>query len=71
MLSDIVGPKGRVFGIENAGWKRTTKVDEKMAAEPGRANFTLQVQPFGQFTLPTKVDLFWITQNYHDLHIAE
>ena len=39
--------------------------------EPGRANFTLQVQPFGHFALPTKVDLFWITQNYHDLHIAK
>ena len=42
-----------------------------MAAEPGRANFTLEVQPFGQFVLPTKVDLFWITQNYHDLRIAQ
>ena len=71
MLSDIVGPNGRVFAIENAGWKSTTKVDQAMVAEPGRSNVTLQVQPFGQFVLPTKVDLFWITQNYHDLHIAE
>ena len=71
MLSDIVGPRGRVYGIENAGWKEAVKLDQAMAAEPGRSNFTLQVQPFGQFTLPTTVDLFWITQNYHDLHIAK
>ena len=71
MLSDIVGPRGRVYGIENAGWKEAVKLDQAMAAEPGRSNFTLQVQPFGQFELPTRVDLFWITQNYHDLHIAK
>ena len=71
ILSDIVGPRGRVYGIENAGWKGADKVDQAMAAEPGRSNFTLQVQPFGQFALPTRVDLFWITQNYHDLHIAK
>ena len=52
MLSDVVGPKGHVYGIENAGWKEAVKLDEAMAAEPGRSNFTLQVQPFGQFALP-------------------
>ena len=26
---------------------------------------------FGAVKLPKKVDLFWITQNYHDLHIAK
>lgn len=71
MLSDIVGPKGRVYGIENAGRKGAVKVDQIMVAEPGRSNVTLQVQPFGQFALPTKVDPVWITQNYHDLHIAK
>src|SRR5579875_654740 len=48
MLSDVVGPKGHVYGVENAGWKEAVKLDEAMAAEPGRSNFTLQVQPFGQ-----------------------
>jgi len=71
MLSDVVGPKGRVYGLENAGWKDAVKADERLAAEPGRANVTLDVEPFGQFKLPAKVDLFWITQNYHDLHIAK
>jgi len=71
MLSDIVGPAGKVYGLENAGWKDAVKADQAVLAEPGRANVTLDVEPFGQFKLPEKIDLFWITQNYHDLKIAK
>jgi predicted methyltransferase len=71
MLSDVVGPKGRVFAVENAGWKGAVAADRKMAAEPARANVALDVEPFGQMKLPAKIDLFWITQNYHDLKIAK
>jgi predicted methyltransferase len=71
LLSDIVGPTGRVYGLENAGWKEAVKADEQLVAKPGRSNVTLDVEPFGQFKLPRKIDLFWITQNYHDLHIAK
>lgn len=70
-LSDIVGPKGKVISIENAGWKGAVKADQAMLAEPGRTNVRLDVEPFGQMNLPEKVDLFWITQNYHDLKIAK
>lgn len=71
MLSDIVGPKGKIVGVENAGWKGAVKADNEMLAQLGRANVRLDVEPFGQMTLPEKVDLFWITQNYHDLKIAK
>ncbi|HEY5072379.1 MAG TPA: methyltransferase [Caulobacteraceae bacterium] len=71
MLSDVVGPTGMVHGLENAGWKEAVKADERLVAQPGRANVTLDIEPFGQFRLPGKIDLFWITQNYHDLHIAK
>ncbi|MGI8840052.1 MAG: class I SAM-dependent methyltransferase [Caulobacteraceae bacterium] len=71
MLSDVVGPKGRILAVENAGWKGAVKADQAMVAEPGRANVTLDVEPFGQMKLPAKIDLFWITQNYHDLKIAK
>jgi predicted methyltransferase len=71
MLSDIVGPGGKVFGLENAGWKDAVKADQDMLAQLGRANVDLDVEPFGRFKLPAKVDLFWITQNYHDLKIAK
>ena len=69
MLSDIVGPKGHVYAIENAKWDDGS--DAKMAAEPGHGNVSVQIVKFGEFDMPQKVDLFWITQNYHDLHIAK
>jgi len=67
MLSDVVGPKGHVTGIENFKWDDGS--DAKVAA--AYKNVTIQVNAFGDFTLPKPVDLFWITQNYHDLHIAK
>lgn len=69
LLSDVVGPQGKVYGLENKNWDDGT--DAKVAAEPGRGNVTIQSAPFGQFALPEKVDVFWTTQNYHDLHIAK
>lgn len=69
LLGDVVGPQGKVYGIENQKWDDGS--DAKVAAEPGRANVSIQTGAFGQFTLPEKVDVFWTTQNYHDLHIAK
>jgi predicted methyltransferase len=69
LISDVVGPKGKVYGIENAKWDKGE--DAKMAAEPGHGNVSIQLVKFGEFTLPQRVDLFWTTQNYHDLHVAE
>jgi predicted methyltransferase len=71
LISDVVGPQGKVYGLENAGWKGAAEQDQKVAAEPGRSNVTIDSEPFGQFKLPEKVDVFWVTQNYHDLHIAK
>jgi predicted methyltransferase len=67
MLSDVVGPKGHIYGIENAKWDDGS--DAKVAAN--HKNVSIQIVKFGEFNLPEKVDLFWITQNYHDLHIAK
>jgi len=71
LLSDVVGPQGKIYGLENAGWKDAVKLDQQLLVEPGRKNVQMDAEPFGQFKLPQKVDLFWITQNYHDLHIAK
>jgi predicted methyltransferase len=71
LLSDIVGPKGKVYGVENAGWKDAVKADQQLLAEPGRSNVVVDILPFGQMNLPAGLDLFWITQNYHDLKIAK
>src|ERR1700735_5699763 len=71
MLSDVVGPKGEIYGLENAGWKDAVKADQQLLAEPRLSTVALYVEPFGAFRLPEPVDLFWITQNYHDLKIAK
>lgn len=68
-LSDVVGPSGHVFGIENAKWDDGS--DAKVAAAVKNHNVSIQSVKFGDFSLPQKVDLVWITQNYHDLHIAK
>lgn len=69
MLSDVVGTKGKIYALETTRWEPCLPADQKMAAEPGRENVVVDGQPFGEFNLPQKIDLFWITQNYHDLHI--
>jgi predicted methyltransferase len=71
MISDIVGPNGKVISIENAGWKGAGEADRKTIASLPTQNVDLQVNPFGQMTLTQPIDLFWITQNYHDLKIAK
>jgi predicted methyltransferase len=71
MLSDIVGPTGKIYGIENTGWKGAVAADQKVVDDLKRTNIVIDPESFGHFSLPQKVDLFWITQNYHDLHIAK
>ncbi|HEX4533179.1 MAG TPA: hypothetical protein VH000_03030 [Rhizomicrobium sp.] len=69
MLSGVVGPSGKIYGIENAKWDDGS--DAKVSSEPSHGNVSIQIVKFGEFNLPQPVDLFWITQNYHDLHIAK
>ena len=69
MLSDVVGPKGKVYGLETTIWKDCAPLDAKVAAVD--KNFTVDAEGFGAFKVPEKFDLFWITQNYHDLHIKK
>jgi predicted methyltransferase len=68
LLCDVVGPKGRVYGIENLEWSNTA-FDKQLKSE--RRNIFLQRTKLGEFDLPEKIDVFWITQNYHDLHVTE
>src|SRR6185437_6170494 len=68
-LSDVVGRRGHIYAIENPKWDDGS--DAKAVAAVRDHNVTLQMVKFGEFNLPQKVDLVWITQNYHDLHIAK
>ncbi len=69
MLSDVVGPDGHIYGIENTKWDDGS--DARVAAAVKDHNVSMQSVRFGDFSLPQKVDLVWITQNYHDLHIPK
>ena len=68
-LSDVVGPKGHIYGIENAKWDDGS--DGKVAAAVPDHNVSMEMVKLGEFSLPEKVDLVWMTQNYHDMHIKK
>jgi predicted methyltransferase len=72
MLSDIVGPGGKVYALETTTWGADNiNAAEALPAEPGHANISVDLAPLGDFHLTEKVDLFWTSLNYHDLHIPK
>jgi len=72
LLSDIVGRHGRVYALETTRWgKENIDATRQVLHEKGRENVDLDLALFGNFHLPEKVDVFWTTLNYHDLHIAQ
>ncbi|HWY16516.1 MAG TPA: hypothetical protein VNX86_15380 [Rhizomicrobium sp.] len=72
MLSDVVGPNGKIYALETTTWGKDNIASTKaVLSEPGRGNVKLDLAPLGTFHLPDKVDLFWTTNNYHDLHIPK
>src|SRR5579863_4526275 len=72
LLSDIVGPTGKVYALETTTWgKENVDSTKKVLGEPGHGNVTLDLAPLGDFHLNQKVDLFWTSLNYHDLHIPK
>jgi len=71
MLSDVVGPNGHVYTIENDPWEYWGKDDRSMLAEGKWKNASLDVKPFGTVAFPKPLDIAWVTQNYHDMKIAK
>ena len=70
VFSDIVGPKGHVYGIWPAAYDKVSGKDSanlrKLAGEPHYANISVLVQPADAFSTPAPVDLVFTSQNYHD-----
>jgi predicted methyltransferase len=73
LLSDIVGPHGKIYALETTTWgQKSVDATKAVLSEPGHGNVVLDLAPLGTFHLPPeKVDLFWTTLNYHDLHISK
>lgn len=72
LISDIVGPKGKVYALETTAWgpKNIEATKTAVDAVPLK-NVTLDTAAFGHFNAPGKVDLFFTSLNYHDLHVAK
>jgi predicted methyltransferase len=68
MLSAVIGASGHDYAVENVAW---TSALEGVNAEGRLTNVSLEVLPFGTVRFPKPLDIVWITQNYHDLKIAE
>jgi predicted methyltransferase len=72
MLSDVVGPGGKIYALETTTWGADNiNAAEAIPAEPGHSNVAVDLAPLGEFHLSDKVDLFWTSLNYHDLHIPK
>ncbi|MBA3896467.1 MAG: class I SAM-dependent methyltransferase [Sphingomonadaceae bacterium] len=71
LLSDMVGPGGHVYGIENIVWKGAVKADNALLAGGKYPNVSMDARAFGTVNFPKPLDIAWVTQNYHDLKIAK
>ena len=69
MLSDVVGPEGHVYGMENLRWDDPKSDQALIAATNG--NVSIEAAAFGTVRFPKPLDIAWVTQNYHDLKIAK
>jgi predicted methyltransferase len=73
LLSDVVGPHGRVYAVELneiVKFANVAKGYEGLQSwSASRPNITISTVPISDsVAFPEKLDLFWIAQNYHDLH---
>jgi predicted methyltransferase len=71
LFADAVGPKGKVYAVHlteaDKAEHETTPVAGS-APYPEHPNITVVATTANTLTLPTKADVVWIRQNYHDLY---
>jgi predicted methyltransferase len=71
LFSVAVGPKGRVYAFiptEVAKFAKTPLPASGSSPDPKHPNVVALVAPISQFAIPTRADIVWTSQNYHDLH---
>jgi len=72
IFAGVVGPKGRVYAFypsEIPNFRKEVQLPPN-GTTPwlGAPNITAVVAPANDFAAPAPLDLFWISDNYHDLH---
>jgi predicted methyltransferase len=70
LFVDVVGPKGHVYATEPMETKRHNEKDlaELQSFAQSHTNLTVSGAPaLASLQFPEPLDVFWISQNYHDL----
>ncbi|MFL5295323.1 MAG: methyltransferase [Phenylobacterium sp.] len=72
-FAKAVGPKGRVYGFMPDEIFKVhpglTDLQAQRRADPAWANVELLQAPMNDMALPAGLDVVFIRQNYHDLHV--
>ncbi|MEO5612895.1 MAG: methyltransferase [Sphingomicrobium sp.] len=70
ILSKIVGPQGKVYGVWPQAYAREATGDvatlKTLAADKYYGNIVTQVQPTTTLTAAEPLDVVWTSQNFHD-----
>jgi len=69
ILSKIVGPSGKVYGINAPSWPdRLKHAVDAVTSDAAYSNVTVLETPLEQIKLPEPVDVVWTSENYHDFN---
>ena len=69
ILAKAVGPSGKVYAVvTTAQAARPGAMDALNALVAAYPNVQVVTVDYPTMMLPTKADLFWTTENYHDFH---
>jgi len=72
IFSKAVGPKGKVYALANPPPPNATAPPaiQGIAVDPQYGNIEVVAIAGGGFKLAQPVDVFWTSQNYHDLYLT-
>ncbi|TXC72215.1 class I SAM-dependent methyltransferase [Sphingomonas ginsenosidivorax] len=71
LFSTLVGSTGKVYAVHFVEGDKDDKIVTPPSGSkslPGHDNVTVVVSHPNRFSLPTRADIVWIRQNYHDLY---
>jgi predicted methyltransferase len=72
IFAKAVGPKGKVYAVGNPPPANATGPTpiQQLAADPQYSNVEVVATGISAFKLAEPVDVFWTSQNYHDLYLT-
>ncbi|HVI30866.1 methyltransferase [Phenylobacterium sp.] len=72
IFAKAVGPTGKVYAVTNPPPANAPNPPpiQAIAADPAYGNVQVVATGIASFALPEPVDVFWTSQNYHDLYLT-